>query len=117
MPHCDNMLMLLGACDQMSALERNTSLVHMMRGFTDLAREAGTRVSGGQTVINAWPLVGGVAMVTAREEDLVRPIGAQVGDYLVLTKALGMFLSVLHIGALAKLHKSINKVILKAGSF
>jgi len=86
---CDNMLMLLGACKEMSEKERDFVLVQMMKGFSDLAKEAGTRVTGGQTVINAWPLIGGVAMSVAQEVDIIRPENAVVGDVLVLTKPLG----------------------------
>jgi len=86
---CDNMLMLLGACKDMSETERDIVLVQMMKGFSDLAKEAVTRVTGGQTVINAWPLIGGVAMSVAKEMDFIRPENAVVGDVLVLTKPLG----------------------------
>lgn len=71
--HCDNMLMLLGACKEMDPADRDIVLVRMMKGFSDTAQEAGTRVTGGQTVINAWPLIGGVAMTAAQESDFIRP--------------------------------------------
>ncbi|KAL6046522.1 Selenide, water dikinase 1 [Balamuthia mandrillaris] len=87
--HCDNMLMLLGACKRMNATEREVVLSRMMQGFHDLATAAGTRVTGGQTVINAWPLIGGVAMAAVKEEEFIRPENAVAGDVLVLTKPLG----------------------------
>lgn len=87
--HCDNMLMLLGACSEMPATEREIVVLHMIKGFNELAKEAGTRVTGGQTTVNPWPLIGGVAMCTAQEEDLIRPENAQAGDVIVLTKPLG----------------------------
>lgn len=89
MPDCDNMLMLLGACKDMNETERDVVLTQMMKGFNDLAKEAGTRVTGGQTVINAWPLIGGVAMSVAKEEEFIRPENAVPGDVIVLTKPLG----------------------------
>lgn len=92
--HCDNMLMLLGACKEMDPADRDIVLVRMMKGFSDTAQEAGTRVTGGQTVINAWPLIGGVAMTAAQESDFIRPENAAEGDVVVLTKPLGIQLAV-----------------------
>jgi len=86
---CDNMLMLLGGCTKMSVEERQIVMREMIRGFNDLARQAGTKVTGGQTVLNEWPLNGGVAMTMAREEEFIRPEHAVPGDIIVLTKPLG----------------------------
>lgn len=86
---CDNMLMLLGASDAFTEKEKDVMLAEMMRGFSDLAEEGGTKVTGGQTVINSWPLIGGVAMAVTMEKDMIRPGGGRAGDVLVLTKPLG----------------------------
>eukprot|EP01089_Gocevia_fonbrunei_P014659 TRINITY_DN4067_c0_g1_i3.p1 TRINITY_DN4067_c0_g1~~TRINITY_DN4067_c0_g1_i3.p1 ORF type:complete len:239 (-),score=61.36 TRINITY_DN4067_c0_g1_i3:93-809(-) len=82
----------------------------MMRGFSDLVTQAGSRVTGGQTVINAWPLIGGVAMACAQEQDFVRPDGAVAGDVLVLTKPLGTQVAV-------NAHQWINPVNAGHGKF
>jgi selenide, water dikinase len=58
----DTMLMMLGVCRDMNDIERDVVTTQLIRGFNDLAREAHTNVTGGQTVMNPWPLVGGVAM-------------------------------------------------------
>lgn len=58
----DTMLMILGVCRDMSEKERDVVTTQMIRGFNDLARQAETNVTGGQTVMNPWPIVGGVAM-------------------------------------------------------
>lgn len=58
---CDNMLMLLGVSTDMTAKEREVVTTLMIKGFDDLAKEAGTSVNGGQTVLNPWYIVGGVA--------------------------------------------------------
>lgn len=58
----DTMLMILGVCREMSDKERDVVTTQMIRGFNDLARLAQTNVTGGQTVMNPWPIVGGVAM-------------------------------------------------------
>uniref|UniRef100_A0A1X7VXR3 PurM-like C-terminal domain-containing protein n=1 Tax=Amphimedon queenslandica TaxID=400682 RepID=A0A1X7VXR3_AMPQE len=65
--YCDNMLMLL-----------------------DLCIEAGTSCNGGQTVINPWFIIGGVASaITMREKFIMPDQAVAAGDVLVLTKPLG----------------------------
>jgi len=91
---CDTMLMTLAASRDMHADHRRIVTKEMIRGFSDLAYEAGTRVTGGQTVLNPWPIIGGVAMSVVRESDMIRPENAQPGDVLVLTKPLGTQLAV-----------------------
>lgn len=85
----DTVLMILAVSMDMAAEERDACTAAMIRGFNDTCREAGTSCTGGQTVQNPWPIVGGVASSTCTEEELIRPEGAQVGDVLVLTKPLG----------------------------
>lgn len=46
----------------MDPTDHNIMLMQMMKGFSNTAQEAGTQVTRGQTMINAWPLIGGVAM-------------------------------------------------------
>ena len=54
-----------------------------------------TNVTGGQTVRNPWPMIGGVASSTCREgEDFIRPVHGEPGDVIVLTKPLGTQLAV-----------------------
>lgn len=116
----DTMLMILGVCRDMSEKERDVVTTQMIRGFNDLARQAETNVTGGQTVMNPWPIVGGVAMsvrsgtssicslslfcyccciepfglctmwsLLFTESEIIRPVNAQVGDVIILTKPLG----------------------------
>eukprot|EP00970_Alexandrium_tamarense_P006488 scaffold1104_cov278-Alexandrium_tamarense.AAC.11 len=86
---CDFMLMLLAACRDMVDEERNICTREMVRGFNDACIEAGTTVTGGQTVLNPWPVIGGVATTICSEGEYVKSDGAQVGDVVVLTKPLG----------------------------
>ncbi|KAL7521631.1 hypothetical protein ACHAWX_006305 [Stephanocyclus meneghinianus] len=86
---CDFVLMLLAACREMKEEERNICTREMVRGFNDACIEAGTVVTGGQTVINPWPVIGGVATTICSEGEYVKSDGAQVGDVVVLTKPLG----------------------------
>ncbi|XP_067559748.1 selenide, water dikinase 1 isoform X2 [Pseudorca crassidens] len=75
---CDNMLMLLGISNKMTD-----------RGFKDAAEEAGTSVTGGQTVLNPWIVLGGVATTVCQPNEFIMPDNAVPGDVLVLTKPLG----------------------------
>ncbi|GMF55849.1 unnamed protein product [Phytophthora fragariaefolia] len=90
----DTMLMILGVCRDMSDKQRDVVTTQMIRGFNDLARRAHTNVTGGQTVMNPWPIVGGVAMILiladcCAESQIIRPENAAVGDVIILTKPLG----------------------------
>lgn len=60
-----------------------------MAGFRDCAAEAGTAVTGGQTVLNPWLSIGGVATSVCLPNEFVLPNSALPGDVLVLTKPLG----------------------------
>lgn len=91
---CDNMLMLLSSSSKFTDKERDVVLSLMMQGFRDLAKEAGTSVTGGQTVINPWCLIGGVATTVCQQNEFIMPDQAVPGDVLVLTKPLGTQLAV-----------------------
>ncbi|CAK8675981.1 unnamed protein product [Clavelina lepadiformis] len=86
---CDNMLMLLGISSKFSEKARDVVVPLMMRGFKDCAEEAGTTVNGGQTVLNPWCLIGGVATAVCQLNEFIMPNNAVPGDVLVLTKPLG----------------------------
>ncbi|KAL7695775.1 selenophosphate synthetase [Lotmaria passim] len=92
---CDTMLMLLASSTDMDEHERLVTTREIMRGFAERAQLATTSVTGGQTVMNPWPLIGGVAMAVVSEAEMVRPAGLlRVGDVLVLTKPLGCQIAV-----------------------
>ncbi|EPY22872.1 selenide, water dikinase [Strigomonas culicis] len=94
-PECDTLLMLLAASTDMDEREREVTSREMMRGFAERAKLAGTHVTGGQTVMNPWPLIGGVAMRVVSAAEMVPPAGlVREGDVLVLTKPLGCQLAV-----------------------
>ncbi|EFA75276.1 selenide water dikinase [Heterostelium album PN500] len=86
---CDNMLMLLAASTDMTPENRNWSTRGLIQGFNDHCNLAGTKVRGGQTVKNPWPLIGGVATAIIRKDEMIMPVNAVPGDVLVLTKPLG----------------------------
>ena len=68
---CDNMLMLLGVSTDMTAKEREVVTSLMIKGFNDLAKEAGTSVNGGQSVVNPWYIIGGVATSVASSNEFI----------------------------------------------
>uniref|UniRef100_A0A8D2JSP9 selenide, water dikinase n=1 Tax=Sciurus vulgaris TaxID=55149 RepID=A0A8D2JSP9_SCIVU len=64
---CDNMLMLLSVSQSMNEEEREKVTPLMIKGFRDAAEEGGTAVTGGQTVVNPWIIIGGVATVVCTQ--------------------------------------------------
>jgi len=92
--HIDNMLMTLAVSRNMQKEHQHIVSKRMIEGFNDAAKEAGTLVTGGQTVFNPWPIIGGVAMSTCHANQIIRPENAVPGDVLVLTKPLGTQLAV-----------------------
>ena len=87
--HIDTVLMILGVSLRMTPEEREIITREMIRGFNDTANLAGTKVTGGQSVMNPWPIIGGTACTVVKEEEIIFPNSARVGDKLILTKALG----------------------------
>ncbi len=55
----------------MTEKERDTIMPLMMRGFKDCATEAGTSVTGGQTVLNPWLTIGGVASAVCQPNEFI----------------------------------------------
>lgn len=84
-----SVLMVLAASSQMKKDEQMIVTKLMMKGFADKVREAGSKVAGGQSVINEFPIIGGAAIGIVRSESPYVPKHAKPGDVLVLTKPLG----------------------------
>jgi selenide,water dikinase len=99
---CDNMLMLLGVAVSMQEPVKSLATRLVMKGFHDAAREAETRVTGGQTVKSEWFLMGGVATSVVHQDKVVAMNQAEPGDILVLTKPLGTQVAV-------NAHRWLNK--------
>ncbi|XP_077501774.1 inactive selenide, water dikinase-like protein isoform X2 [Amblyomma americanum] len=110
--------MVMAASTKLTQKQRDIVVPLLIRGVKDLAEQAGTMVTGGQTMLNPWPMIGGVASSVCRESEIIsgalrcgslealnatrlfsfegekrpsdkRPDNAQPGDVLVLTKPLG----------------------------
>uniref|UniRef100_A0A2K5P1I3 selenide, water dikinase n=1 Tax=Cercocebus atys TaxID=9531 RepID=A0A2K5P1I3_CERAT len=86
---CDNMLMLLGVSNKMTDREGDKVMPLINQGFKDAAEEAGTSVTSGQTVLNPWIVLAGVATTVCQPNEFIMPDNAVPGDVLVLTKPLG----------------------------
>ncbi len=61
----------------------------ILRGGADKVREAGIEIVGGHSIDDPEPKYGLVATGLVHPQRIVRNVGAQVGDALVLTKPLG----------------------------
>jgi len=85
----DNVLMILAASQTMDPQTRKIVSRKMIEGFNDLCKEAGVGCTGGQTVINPWPIIGGTAMSCCKSDEYIYPVNAVPGDVLILTKPLG----------------------------
>lgn len=86
---CHNMLMVLAVSNKMSTHEKDTVVPLLMKGLNEHANNAGTRIRGGQTILNPWPIIGGVASSCVPRDKIIMPDNAEPGDVLVLTKPLG----------------------------
>jgi len=90
----DNVLMILAASRDMEQGPRDIVTRKMIEGFNDTCKEAGTECTGGQTVVNPWPIIGGTAMSACTVGEYIEPVSAVVGDVLILTKPLGTQIAV-----------------------
>eukprot|EP01015_Nassula_variabilis_P028925 TRINITY_DN6115_c0_g1_i20.p2 TRINITY_DN6115_c0_g1~~TRINITY_DN6115_c0_g1_i20.p2 ORF type:complete len:145 (+),score=32.70 TRINITY_DN6115_c0_g1_i20:376-810(+) len=87
-------LMILGVSLKMDENSREIVTNLMISGFNDAVNEAGTKVTGGQSVLNPWVMIGGTAIAQARESEVIMPNYAEEGDILVLTKPIGTQIAV-----------------------
>jgi len=92
--NCDNMLMILAASIDMTPTDRQISTRQMIEGFNDQAKIGGTIVTGGQTVRNPWPIIGGTGTTVCTKDEFIMPENAVAGDVIVLTKPLGTQIAV-----------------------
>ena len=113
---CDNMLMILGLSRDMGEEERFIVAREIIKGFNHLAINDGeTDVTGGQTVLNPWPIIGGVAMSVVSSDEFILPVNSKPGNVIILTKPLGTQLAVnlhqwLKTGNKDKIEGVINKL-------
>lgn len=65
-------------------------IAEVLRGGADTCAEAGVVIVGGHTIDDVEPKYGLSVMGTADPDRVVRNVGAQAGDELVLTKSIGV---------------------------
>eukprot|EP01083_Nonionella_stella_P100419 283231_1 len=88
--HIDNVLMILAASSNITdKTHRDIITSQMMKGFIDTCRLGDTQVTGGHSVKNPWPIIGGCAQTVVSDTQYISPYNGRCGDYLVLTKPLG----------------------------
>lgn len=85
----DHMLMVLGISLEMNEEAKEIVTREMIRGFDDCAKDAGTKITGGQSIMNPWPIIGGMANVMVNANEYRRPNFGKDGDVLILTKPIG----------------------------
>ena len=66
----------------------------MMRGFGDVCKEAGCEVTGGQTIINPAPIIGGVAKSTPSHRIAAPSIWCQFNGDGLMVPLDGLMLSI-----------------------
>jgi selenide,water dikinase len=64
--------------------------VGMLKGLNDFCREMNIPLTGGHTIRNPWPIIGGAATGISDIDTIIYTRGAQPGDLLFLTKPLGI---------------------------
>ena len=84
-----NGLMVLAVSSQMKKKDQKIVTKMMIDGFNEAFQEAGANITGGQTIFNDAPIIGGVALGLVHGENPYTPRNAKSGDILVLTKPLG----------------------------
>jgi selenide,water dikinase len=72
----DNILMVLGVSTKMNELEKEVVTSQLIEGFDATAKEAGSIVTGGQTVFNPWPMIGGVGVAAVAQDEFLMPTRA-----------------------------------------
>ena len=65
-------------------------LVEILRGAGDKAREAGIAIVGGHTIQSEEPIFGLAVVGKVHPDQVITNAGAQPGDFLVLSKPLGL---------------------------
>lgn len=67
----NTMLQLISTSERMSPSAKEIVTKLMMRGFSDAAKRAGTRITGGQTIRNPWVIIGGVVSAVVPTDQII----------------------------------------------
>ena len=85
----DSLQILLKNSTQMNKDEINVITPLIIDGFKFAASEIGCKVHISTVIENPWCTIGGVATSVCLSNEFIMPTNAQVGDVIILTKALG----------------------------
>lgn len=67
----DDLFMFISSKFLGSVQERDKVIPLIIQGFKDASEEAGTSVTGGQTVLNPWVVMGGVATTVCQPNEFI----------------------------------------------
>lgn len=84
----DHVLAVLALSTEMTEEQRIYSATEIMKGMQDKIKEAGGKLTGGQTVLNPWVITGGSVMGII-DGFLVDNTSVDENCVLLLTKPLG----------------------------
>lgn len=97
----DSVLMILAASLEISKEngKEASDIVtqNFIRGFNDCCVLAGSQLTGGQSVLNPWPMIGGTAKAICSKNgknSFIEPYFGEIGDCIILTKPLGTQIAV-----------------------
>ncbi len=65
-------------------------VIGVLKGMSDFMKELGADVTGGQTIKNPCPVLGGICLGVTHPRHLIYSSGARPGDTVLLTKPLGI---------------------------
>lgn len=67
----DSIRLILSATTEFEDEERDVVIPLIIKGFKDLAREAGTDVQIGNIGLNPWCIIGGIATAVCTKEEII----------------------------------------------
>lgn len=65
-------------------------IVGVLKGMNDFMKVFGVGITGGQTITNPCPVLGGICLGVTHPRHLIHSSGARPGDAVLLTKPLGI---------------------------
>lgn len=72
----DHYLAILGMSDTMNEEQRKIAATQILQGMENKTNEAGTLITGGQTVFNPWVITGGSVVGIVKNDQILENRGA-----------------------------------------
>lgn len=85
----DKLSLILSSPTEFTSDQRDIILPMIIDGFNKLAKEAGCEVGVRNIAVNEWCIIGGIATSVCKNDEIIMPSNAKIGDAIVLTKPLG----------------------------